>query len=134
MWYVKVKMSLKQITLFSFPLKQRTIFLLILPMKLGIREGFYVHYLEKMRLRWLASEIFRPLKERAELVEPDKQILCDRPWTTLFCPIKTLQVEQDPLFANLYVDPASLDDNIATLDCSTPGNDGEFYNKTMRRM
>ena len=71
---------------------------------------------------------------RAELVEPDKQILFNRSWTTLFCPIKTLQVEKDPLFANLYVDPATLDDNIGNLNCATPSNDGEFYNTTMRRL
>ena len=60
--------------------------------------------------------------------------LCYRPWNTLFCPIKTLQVAKDPLFANLYVDPTSLGDDFAQLNCLTPSNNGEFYDKTMRRM
>lgn len=71
---------------------------------------------------------------RPELVEPDKQIICNRQWTTLFCPIKTLQVAQDPLFANLYVDATALDDKFAGLNCATPSNDGDFYNTAMKRL
>ena len=71
---------------------------------------------------------------RAELVEPDKQIICNRQWTTLFCPIKTLQGAQDPLFANLYVDYTAFEDKLANLKCTTPSNDGDFYNTAMRRL
>ena len=77
------------------------------------------------------------LEERAELVEPNEKILCNRPWKTLFCPIKTLQVAQDPLFANLYVNAIALDglgNHRPTLNCEAPSNDEEFYNTTMRRM
>ena len=75
------------------------------------------------------------IKERAEILEPSKQILCNRQWTTLFCPIKTLQDEKDPLFANLYVDPRSYSYlNYANLDCAVPSNDEDFYDKKMSRM
>ena len=60
--------------------------------------------------------------------------LCYRPWNTLFCPIKTLQVAKDPLFANLYVDYTSLGDKFPNLKCVTPSNDGKFYDENMRRM
>ena len=48
--------------------------------------------------------------ERAP-VELDKQIHYDRPWTTLSSPIA-----KDQLFANLYIDLVSLEDNIASLN------------------
>ena len=70
--------------------------------------------------------------ERA--VEPNKQILCNRPWTTLFCPITTIQASKDQLFANLYVDTTVLDDNFHSLACATPSNDESFYTDTMKRM
>ena len=81
------------------------------------------------------------IKERAEILEPNKQILCNRQWTTLFCPIKTLQAAEDPLFANLYVDPAYFPDNYhnsithhSNLGCATPSNDEDFYNNKMNRV
>ena len=76
-------------------------------------------------------------KREAYLVENNKQILCNRQWNTLFCPITTLQVAQDPLFANLYVNAIALDglgNHRPTLNCEAPSNDEEFYNTTMRRM
>ena len=60
--------------------------------------------------------------------------LCYRPWNTLFCPIKTLQVAKDPLYANLYVDYISFGDGIAELGCVTPSNDGIFYEVNIGRL
>ena len=68
--------------------------------------------------------------ERAP-IEHNKQIHYDRPWTTLFCPIAKDQLK---IFTNLYVDPTSLDDNFAGLNCATPSNDESFYTDTMKRM
>ena len=133
MCYVKVKRSLKQKTLFSFPLKKEQFSPWFCPWSLELEKDFCALFGEN-KIKITCFWDFQTFKKRAELVEPDKQILCNRPWNTLFCPIEKLQVEQDPLFANLYVDPASLDDNNPSLNCATPSNDGEFYNTTMRRL
>ena len=71
------------------------------------------------------------------IFKADKQILdIIRPWTTLFCPIKGIDIAQEKrLFANVYVDVTDSFGNFTgTLNCTTPSNDANFYNYTLQMM